>query len=111
MKTYETLVLELNKLCAEEQNISKKLFPDNLKVCLHLFFIFHYNIILSYCKLIHICIIFFCVHFKEIPMACQNNEPSESKGKKQTKEITRKKHNTSNERTKLNENKKQITGK
>jgi len=33
LKTYETLVLELNKLSAEEQNISNKLFPDNLKVC------------------------------------------------------------------------------
>ncbi|XP_060878246.1 uncharacterized protein LOC132950721 isoform X1 [Metopolophium dirhodum] len=76
LKTYETLVLELNKLSAEEQNISNKLFPDNLK---------------------------------EIPMACQNNVPSESKEKNQTKEITRKKHNTSNERTKFNETKKQMT--
>ncbi|XP_026804499.1 uncharacterized protein LOC113548045 [Rhopalosiphum maidis] len=31
MKTYETLVLELNKLSAEEQNIRNKLFPYNLK--------------------------------------------------------------------------------
>ncbi|XP_016658490.1 uncharacterized protein LOC100569803 isoform X2 [Acyrthosiphon pisum] len=76
LKTYETLVSELNKLSAEEQNISNKLFPNNLK---------------------------------EIPMACQNNVPSESKEKNQTKEITRKKHNTSNERIKFNETKKQIT--
>jgi len=33
MKTYETLVVELNKLSAEEQNIRNKLFPNNLKVC------------------------------------------------------------------------------
>lgn len=31
LKTYESLVLELNKLSAEEQNIRNKLFPDNLK--------------------------------------------------------------------------------
>ncbi|KAL5239679.1 hypothetical protein ACI65C_007089 [Semiaphis heraclei] len=31
LKTYETLVSELNKLSAEEQNIRNKLFPDNLK--------------------------------------------------------------------------------
>lgn len=61
LKTYETLVLELNKLSAEEQNISNKLFPDNLKVCLSLFFIIHYNIIL-YCKLIYICIFFSFVY-------------------------------------------------
>lgn len=54
LKTYETLVSELNKLSAEEQNISNKLFPYNLKVCLNLFFIIQYNIILSYCKLIHV---------------------------------------------------------
>lgn len=54
LKTYETLVLELNKLSAEEQNISNKLFPDNLKVCLNLFLIIQYNIILSNCKLIHV---------------------------------------------------------
>lgn len=35
LKTYESLVLELNKLSAEEQNIRNKLFPDNLKVCLN----------------------------------------------------------------------------
>lgn len=34
LKTYETLVLELNKLSAEELNIRNKLFPSNkLKVC------------------------------------------------------------------------------
>jgi len=44
-------------------------------------------------------------------MTCQNNVPLESKEKKQIKEINRKKHNTSNERTKFNETKKQITGK
>jgi len=42
LKAYETLVLELNKLSAEEQNIRNKLFPDNLKVCLNLFFFIHY---------------------------------------------------------------------
>lgn len=44
-------------------------------------------------------------------MGCVINVPSESKEKKQTKEITQKKHNTSNERTKFNETKKQTTGK
>jgi len=34
LKTYKTLVLELNKLSAEELNIRNKLFPSNkLKVC------------------------------------------------------------------------------
>ncbi|XP_025206992.1 kinesin-related protein 8-like [Melanaphis sacchari] len=31
MKTYETLILELKKLSAEEQNIRNKLFPNSLK--------------------------------------------------------------------------------
>jgi len=48
---------------------------------------------------------------KEIPVACQNNVPSEFKENNQKKEITRKKINTSSERTKFNETKKQITGK
>jgi len=43
LKTYELLVLELNKLSAEEQNIRNKLFPDNLKVCLNLFYIIRYT--------------------------------------------------------------------
>jgi len=94
LKTYETLVSELNKLSAEEQNISNKLFPDNLKVCLNLFFVINF-----------IVFIIFCLNFKEITMTCQNNEPSESKENNQTKEITRKKQKTSNE------TKKQITGK
>jgi len=39
-----------------------------------------------------------------------NNTPSKSKEKNQTKENTRKKQNTSNVRTILNEVRKQITG-
>uniref|UniRef100_A0A2S2PP75 Uncharacterized protein n=1 Tax=Schizaphis graminum TaxID=13262 RepID=A0A2S2PP75_SCHGA len=77
LKTYETLVLELNKLSAEEQNIRNKLFPFNLK---------------------------------DEPIICQNNVPSESQEKTQPKEISRKKQ-ISNGKTKLNETKKQITGK
>jgi len=44
LKTYETLVTELNKLSAEEQNISNKLFPDTLKVGLNLFFVINFII-------------------------------------------------------------------
>lgn len=51
LKTYETLVSELNKLSAEEQNIRNKLFPDNLKVCLNLLYIIQ---IMFYYKLIHV---------------------------------------------------------
>jgi len=47
LKTYETLVLELNKLSAEEQNIRNKLFPYNLKVS-------YYNIL---------CAIYINIHY------------------------------------------------
>lgn len=33
VKNYETLVIELNKLSAEEQNIRNKLLTSNWKVC------------------------------------------------------------------------------
>lgn len=46
LKTYETLVSELNKLSAEEQNIRNKLFPDNLKVCMFKFVIYCPNYVL-----------------------------------------------------------------
>ncbi|XP_015373160.1 PREDICTED: putative leucine-rich repeat-containing protein DDB_G0290503, partial [Diuraphis noxia] len=76
LKIFETLVSELNKLSAEEQNIRNKLFPDNLK---------------------------------EMIITHQNNSPSKSEEKNQTKENTRKKQNTSSERIILTEAKKQIT--
>lgn len=76
LKIYETLVLELNKLSAEEQNIRNKLFPNNLK---------------------------------DMNLTCQNNIPSKSQDKNQPKEITRKKQNILNNRTKLNETKNQVT--
>lgn len=47
IKSYETLVTELNKLSAEEQNIRNKLFTQNWKVdCLYsiLFHIIYINL-------------------------------------------------------------------
>lgn len=56
-----------------------------------------------------LCLIVSYLYFKDVPITCQNNVPSESQEKTQPKEISRKKQ-ISNGKTKLHETKKQITG-